>query len=201
MPEQATDHAKPGTKPAPQRAGNPNTPATDTPTNHTNSQSSSSAPALDDARAVTLALAEQPKAVRFRILRAAHPEWSVRRCAKAAGYSPKTPARDILAVAEGQAAARTIDSQRTILQMSPETSLTGIASRLAGIATATIGKGKNRTYANEPRDRIRADKELAAMLDYQPDKRIKVESRSLIVELAELSLDELRAVAGPDAQS
>jgi hypothetical protein len=167
----------------------PDSNLTDTTTPNTNTQ--------DPAQtAVEVALASQPRAIRYRIIRAAHPDWTFRRCAKAAGYAKTTKREHIEAVVEGQAAAKAIDQQRTLLQMTPDTSMMAIAARLAAIASATVGRGKNASYANEARDRIRADHELAAMLDYKPENKLHIESRSLILELAGLTVEELRAIAG-----
>ena len=130
----------------------------------------------------TAELADLPRAVRFALIRTQHPGWSVHKCSVAAGYSPTSrPAH----TSSCRLALASIEEQRRELQSHLPTSLPAVVGRDLAIAESPTAEDK---------DKLAANKHLATILDYDPDRRVQVRSMSLIAELGTISTDDLQTL-------
>lgn len=137
---------------------------------------------------------EATRAMKYAILQAMHPEWSKRRCARAAGYSSRSNTGSIDKTLGVQAATRTVSEYRQLVKACPETSFGALVAQLAGIALSTTGKGRDKQFRYDARERRGAIRQLSGMLGYEAPDQIQVEARGMLVELSAYGSEDLAAI-------
>ena len=106
-----------------------------------------------------------------------------------AGYSPKSCTSTIDKISIVKSLTRSIEQQREHLQTLAGYTLTDSAN-----FNHTIRASKQEDTGN----RLKADKALRDVLGYNAPTKQVVESRSLIIEMSEMSISQIRQLLGGD---
>lgn len=150
---------------------------------------------IDSAKEIGVNLAKNdlskiPKSTRMAAILASDPTKTKKQACIDAGYSPNTDPKAIENTLAFRLAKKTIDQQRKALQSEQGYSFVDSAIFYKDIAS---------NAKEETADRIRARKALDTIQGYEAPKEQNVNIRGLLVELKDVSTQDLMAMAGVDS--